>query len=95
MMMGVLYGSPPPLFSPCSCSGTEYVVIDASSCACTTAAYALCDGTSYSACACDVPQGWVEVVAPGSQCDAGDDAGEDREAGDAGIDGAASKEGGK
>ena len=70
--------------SSCTTEDT-YVVIavgDCGGCSGTTA-YALCDGTSYTDCSCDVPIGSGWTVEPGSS-DSGSDTGN---GGDTGLDG--------
>ncbi len=56
------------------CSGDEYQVISSDYCEslCTAeTAYALCDGTSYAVCSCELPSGWTEVPGGGVGEDAG------------------------
>jgi hypothetical protein len=82
-----------------SCSGDEYVLLDdPSDCpdSCSgSSAYALCDGTSYSQCSCDIPTGWTiegTDTGDGGFVGVGDDAGDDGgvdagdDGGDAGAD---------
>jgi hypothetical protein len=93
-------------FDPGACSGSEYIAVDVSECpsaGCGTEAYALCDGTAYTECACDIPSGWTPVVytGEGSFGGAGDDGGASDDGGgdggtgdDGGSDGASSDDGG-
>jgi hypothetical protein len=75
---GIASWSVPASFG--TCSGDEYIALaDPTLCgSCTTVAYAYCDGSSYSQCACDAPTSGDWVLEPDPSGDvAGDDGGAD------------------